>query len=277
MKVASISEAWEEVNKIFPTDYEKDEASSQRAGYDIYRHPTLNYYSRICDLGDRLEVLTGEYGENVTNIWIEAENEAEAEKTVPLPEYGRLLSEKIRATADFSKLTDFEKFILDRGWEFKTEEALRAGYDRLWKCARDVLVTENEFIEEAGLGINTFSQWNEDTAREVYNVLAGLAKAGKLTAAEVYRYARYKWCLRNPAAIVAYQEGRDKWEVNNCGTEVSEDEAKVAVNSEWGFEASRIQIIGTPYYDATDYQFIRFDCAHMTWLWKNGNLYQVYQ
>lgn len=30
-------------------------------------------------------------------------------------------------------------------------------------------------------------------------------------------------------------------------------------------------------YDAlADYQFIRFDCAHMTWLWKNGNLYQVY-
>lgn len=101
MKVASISEAWEEANKIFPTDYEKDEAASQRAGYDIYRHPTLNYYSRICDLGDRLEVLTGEYGENVTNIWIEAESEAEPEKPAPLPEYGRLLSEKIRATADF--------------------------------------------------------------------------------------------------------------------------------------------------------------------------------
>nr|DAL85289.1 MAG TPA: hypothetical protein [Caudoviricetes sp.] len=71
MVVNSKEQAWIEVNKIFPTDYEKDESSSQRAGYDIYRHPTLNYYSRICDLGDRLEVLTGEYGENVTNIWIE--------------------------------------------------------------------------------------------------------------------------------------------------------------------------------------------------------------
>lgn len=71
MTVTSKEQAWKEANKIFPTDYEKDEGSSQRAGYDIYRHPTLNYYSRICDLGDRLEVLTGEYGENVTNIWIE--------------------------------------------------------------------------------------------------------------------------------------------------------------------------------------------------------------
>jgi hypothetical protein len=71
IKVTSKEKAWEEVNKIFPTDYEKDYASSERAGYDIYRHATLNYYNRICDLGNRLEVLTGEWGENVTNIWIE--------------------------------------------------------------------------------------------------------------------------------------------------------------------------------------------------------------
>ncbi|MEA5041339.1 MAG: hypothetical protein VB053_02245 [Oscillibacter ruminantium] len=282
MKVATIQDAWKEVNKIFPTDYEKDEDSSRRAGYDIYRHPTLNYYNRICDLGCRLEVLTGEYGETVTNIWIEEEvaeesNESGTENAAALPGYGEMLAEKIRTTTtDFSKITDFEKFLLDRGWAFKTEEALRAGYDRAWKCSRGILLTEDEFAAEAGMGISDFSQWSEDTAREVYNALAEFAKAGKITASEVYRYAYHKWCLRKPEAIVAYQEGRDKWIVNNCDTEISEDEAKVAVNSEWGFEASRIKIIGTPYYDATDWQFIRFDCAHMTWLWKNGNLYQVY-
>ena len=72
-------QAWEKANAIFPTDYEKDEAAS--AGYDIYRHYELNWYSRICDLGDRLEVLTGEYGENVTNIWIEPEVIIIAENT----------------------------------------------------------------------------------------------------------------------------------------------------------------------------------------------------
>lgn len=82
MKVTSREAAWNEINKIFPTDYEKDEASSARAGYDIYRHPTLNYYNRICDLGCRLEVLTGEYGENVTNIWIDAEIEEELAEPV---------------------------------------------------------------------------------------------------------------------------------------------------------------------------------------------------
>lgn len=76
MKVTSKEAAWIEVNKVFPTDYEKDYASSARAGYDIYRHRELNPYARICDLGNRLEVLTGEYGETVTNIWIEESKEA---------------------------------------------------------------------------------------------------------------------------------------------------------------------------------------------------------
>jgi len=134
----------------------------------------------------------------------------------------------------------------------------------------DILITKEEFVIEAGM------HYEETVLREVYDALAVLVNSKKLRASEVYSYAHYKWCLRNPAAIIAYQEGRDKWEINNCDTEVSEDAAKIAVNSEWGFEASRIRIIGTPYYDATDYQFIRFDCAHMTWLWKNGNLHQVY-
>jgi len=195
----------------------------------------------------------------------------------PLPAYGKMLAEQIREkTTDFSKLSEFEKFILDRGWEFKTEESLQKGYDRLWKCCHDILLTQDEFVEEAGMGIIAFSQWNEELTRTTYNTLAELIKSGKLKADEVYRYAHYKWCLHNPEAIVVYEFERGKWIVNNCDTEISEEAAKIAVNREWGYEASRIKIIGTPYYDATDYQFIRFDCAHMTWLWKNGNLYQVY-
>jgi len=167
-------------------------------------------------------------------------------------------------------MKDLENFIHDRGWEFKTEEALKAGYDRLWKCKHDILITEEEFAIEAGI------HYDSETLKTVYAALSELVNQKKLRASEVYCYAHFKWCLRDAKGIIAYQEGRDRWIVNNCGTEVSEDEAKIAVNSEWGFEVSRIRIIGTPYYDATDYQFIRFDCAHMTWLWKNGNLHQVY-
>lgn len=197
----------------------------------------------------------------------------ENEVAEPIPPtalaFGRELAQKIRETAG-NAITDFEKFVLDRGFEFETEEALKAGYDRIWKCKHDILITEEEFVIEAG------KNYDAEILKTVYAELSELVNQKKLRASGVYAYAHYKWCLRDPEAIVSYQEGKDKWEVNNCDTEVSEDKAKIAVNSEWGFEVSLVQIIGTSYYDATDYQFIRFDCAHMTWLWKNGNLYQVY-
>jgi hypothetical protein len=170
-------------------------------------------------------------------------------------------------------MTDFEKFMKDRGFEFLTDEALYAGYDRAWKSKHDILITQDEFRAEANCG----RERNAEKLKEVYDVLAGLVNGGKLSPGDVYGYARFKWCLESPAAVVAYKSDRDKWEVNNCETEISTGAARIAVNDEWGFEASRIKIIGTPYYDATDFQFIRFDCAHMCWLWTKGYLFQVYE
>jgi len=74
MKVNSIQEAWNTVNEIFPTDYEKDVESSQRAGYPIYRSTAEgHYYDYICDLNDRLEInLTS--GKTI-NVWIEKQPE----------------------------------------------------------------------------------------------------------------------------------------------------------------------------------------------------------
>lgn len=72
VKVASKEKAWEEVDKIFPTDYEKDIRSSERAGYDVFRSTADGrYYDYICDLGSRLEVNLADG--NVVNIWIEAD------------------------------------------------------------------------------------------------------------------------------------------------------------------------------------------------------------
>lgn len=52
--------------------------------------------------------------------------EAEAEQ-----QYGKKLAEVIRTnTDDFTKLSIYEKFILDRGFEFNTEEELMTW---LWK------------------------------------------------------------------------------------------------------------------------------------------------
>ena len=94
----------------------------------------------------------------------------------------------------------------------------------------------------------------------------------------IYQYARFGWCLSSPEDVVAYMTGpQNRWAVNNYSVQISEDRARLEVCEEWGFEASRIRIIGQAYYDATDWNFIRFDCAHMTWLMCNGELYQVYR
>ena len=69
MKVRSRKEAWNKADVIFPTDYIKDEARSERAGYDIYYSTAKSVNAWISDLGDRLEVNL-ETGETIT-IWIE--------------------------------------------------------------------------------------------------------------------------------------------------------------------------------------------------------------
>lgn len=184
--------------------------------------------------------------------------------------FGCDLAEKIRKnTTDFSRLSAFDKFVLDNGYKYETAGDLQAGYDRQQKADQDVLITLEEFLTEAG-------RVQGDPAADTYEVLAALVGEGKLRPRKVFGYAHYRWCLDKPEAVIAYQTGRDEWAVNNCGEEVTEEAARILVCEEWGFEASRVQIIETPYYDATDWQFIRFDCAHVPWLWQNGSLFQVY-
>lgn len=173
--VTTRDDAWAEAKKIFPVDYEKDETASANAGYTIYRNPTLNHYNKICDLGNRLEITTGELGEIVTNIWL-----------VP------------------------------------------------------------EIIQ--GMGTNM--------SEEDYQKLCGECR---------------------------------EWEITR-------DEAKIYINREFGFEASRIDIIyevetykkeghtvklrdkyrRTPQYCATDYNYVRFNVDNWSYEAVNGQLCQYY-
>ena len=71
IKVNSISTAWEVAASIFPTDYQKDEESSKRAGYPIYKTTSTDEsFSRfhISDLNTRLEV---SMGAETAMIWVE--------------------------------------------------------------------------------------------------------------------------------------------------------------------------------------------------------------
>lgn len=70
MKAKNLCEAWTMAAEIFPTDYTKDEQSSENAGYPIYRS-TTRHYCYICELGDRLEINLDD-GRTV-NIWINPE------------------------------------------------------------------------------------------------------------------------------------------------------------------------------------------------------------
>lgn len=79
MKANNIQEAWNIVNEIFPTDYEKDMESSERAGYPIYRSTADDhYYDYICDLNCRLEINLSS-GKTI-NVWIEGQQEQEDTK-----------------------------------------------------------------------------------------------------------------------------------------------------------------------------------------------------
>lgn len=75
--VENVREAWEVADKIFPTDYMKDDQSSNNAGYPIYRSTaegmTNFWYNTICDLGCRLEVnlCDEKWNSRTTNIWID--------------------------------------------------------------------------------------------------------------------------------------------------------------------------------------------------------------
>ena len=75
--VKNIGQAWTRVNLIAANLKNKavigfvhDPESNERAGYPIYRDPS-DYYTRVCVLGNRLELLVQtEEGEKVFNIWI---------------------------------------------------------------------------------------------------------------------------------------------------------------------------------------------------------------
>ena len=98
MTVTSIRNAWEEVRKIFPTDYEYSTERSERAGYPIYYSKASGVNAWISDLGNRLEVNLPD-GKSV-NIWIQAPAEAAtSDSTKDTEDSGSATKEERRETA----------------------------------------------------------------------------------------------------------------------------------------------------------------------------------
>ena len=146
---------------------------------------------------------------------------------------------------------------------------MEAAYDRKYHADYGVLLTLDEFTAEAG------KNYDAEVLKIVYAKLKGFYELHRLTARELYNFARFKWCLKHPEAIIACQVDKQRWFVNNCDTEISIPEVQIKINDMFGFEASGIEIIGTPYYDAIDHQFIRFKVREIVWLYCNDDLFRV--
>ena len=98
MTVTSIRDAWAEVRKIFPTDYEYSTERSERVGYPIYYSKATGVNAWISDLGNRLEVNLPD-GKSVS-IWIEAPEEVPTTaSTEETEDNGSATKEERRETA----------------------------------------------------------------------------------------------------------------------------------------------------------------------------------
>lgn len=130
IKAKNIQEAWETVNQIFPTDYEKDEASSQNAGYPIYRSTAEDrYYDYICDLNDRLEINLHD-GNKSINVWIEAEPEQdETKEGVAAMHAAKELGKVISPLMDMETYTEIT-LVVD-GSKWNSNEIEKKVYDGL--------------------------------------------------------------------------------------------------------------------------------------------------
>jgi len=172
-----------------------------------------------------------------------------------------------------AKTTDekYIKFISDVGWKYQTKEELDAGYARLVKTQRGDPLTWEEFLAELQI------EGDPATAKQLYHTLRQYVECGALSAYDLYHYAKYRWCIKCPKAVTAYQIGKKRWAVNSCSEVITEERAKLMVNADFGFEASRIKLLGVPYYDATDWNYITFHCGAYDWVMWNGNLHQIYQ
>lgn len=176
----SVQEAWDMVNTIFPTDYEKDEASSDRAGYPTYRSTAEDrYYDYICDLGDRLEINLHD-GNRTINIWIVKEEEPE---TVSLP-----TKEEIKEAASHQYTFEPEQVQLVRvfasGYEFEGS-ANKAVYKAMRdnkECYQSIIASdmveaycEDKGIEWGTIRVINITHYNntKDTGHYVIEAIVG--------------------------------------------------------------------------------------------------------
>jgi hypothetical protein len=64
---------------------------------------------------------------------------------------------------------------------------------------------------------------------------------------------------------------------NTCKRIISSDEAKNIIHDQFCFERDKIEICGPAYYEATDWNFIRFMVKGYSRVYCNDSLYDVWR
>ena len=137
LKVRTMKEAWLKADEIFPTDYMKDDESSERAGYPIYRSTAEGHFNDyICDLNDRLEVNIAEGNQSI-NIWIDPEEQGEDVEVTVIAKSGE--------TRTYSTYAEYRKdfrFFWSSGKVNESEEGTEKHFEKIIQALR--LVNEND-------------------------------------------------------------------------------------------------------------------------------------
>lgn len=119
MTVTSIKDAWNEAQRIFPTDYAEDKQRSKRAGYPIYHSTADGVNAWISDLGNRLEVNLPD-GKSV-NIWIEAPAEKPEEAAPVLSEERKEVARRLQRITFYYT----EEYVEDLAKKEKEDAAIK--------------------------------------------------------------------------------------------------------------------------------------------------------
>lgn len=132
MVVRTVEKAWEQVNKIFPYDYEKDEKSSANAGYPIYSSTSADHPNNwISDLGNRLEV-NFENGKS-ENVWIDPEEQGEDVEVTVTAESG-----ETRVYKTYAEYRKEFRFFWSSGLESTYETSAEKHFEKMIQALRTV-------------------------------------------------------------------------------------------------------------------------------------------
>lgn len=160
-------------------------------------------------------------------------------------------------------------FVQEKGWKYADETAREAAYQREIRVRHGKFLNEDEFIAEADVKY-------AEAAKVLYPKLNTLAWKGIIRPWTFFDYARYLWCMNNPQALVYVQIGPKDWVINCCDTEINAERATDIVCRNWGFDKERVHILETPYYESTDWNYIRFHCSLQEWIMHDGEIDKVY-